>query len=139
MDVNVHWTKRLFIGLSVINVLVLLFVVLISILHISTTNCLTVDQEIRYFGNKTDDTLGRNVEVPDTNTSLCELLSQFEIIHSYIVISICKYQGAVRIDVRHFYGSEPSIKGLWFTVKEWKSMLKILFEINEEIVMQELK
>ena len=57
-------------------------------------------------------------------TTLCLYLKQFAL-STRTKVSVCSYQGAVRIDIRHFIGERSTIRGIWLNTGEWRALLHL--------------
>ena len=71
------------------------------------------------------------------NLTLCDFIAQFEVFNSAKIVSVCVYQGNTRVDIREFYQGEPSIRGVWFSVNEWKNFIRLVYDITEELVFEQ--
>ena len=79
--------------------------------------------------------------VPSTNYgnmnhTLCSYIKQFKLSEDKRV-SICVYQKELRIDFRRFVSNKPSIRGLWMTKQEWRSLLRLWGLIQTSIAEAE--
>lgn len=131
---------------SIIFVLLLflvIFIAEISVCLYEINLARKIDQS-NYFNitdyNKTDKDQYDNVykEILIFNQSLCDLISHISIRYSNKVVTVCMYEEDIRIDIREFYGNKPSIKGIWFSLSEWKEFTRILFDVNTYVNYQQL-
>ena len=118
MELSNHWTKRIIIGQFLITVLLICIIVSVIVVCKCEAKHLAIDEEVEYIGDKgiekkLDVVNATNVELFKVNTTLCEYISQFEVMNSKKVVTVCKYQGVVRVDVIHFIGKYPTIRGIW--------------------------
>jgi hypothetical protein len=52
------------------------------------------------------------------HTNYC--IKQFKLPNSNKRISVCLYEGEIRVDIRVFLFNKPTIKGIYLSVSEWK-------------------
>jgi len=67
------------------------------------------------------------------NSTLCSYMKQFEMPREYYV-TVCVYQKEVRIDFRQFINGQPTIKGLYFDVRQWSYLKRLVPNIDTTIV-----
>lgn len=66
------------------------------------------------------------------NSTLCSFMKQFEMPGEYYV-TICVYQKEVRIDFRQFINGYPTVKGLYFNVRQWQYLKRLESHIDKLI------
>ena len=76
----------------------------------------------------------------DTNNtstdSLCIERREFTLQISDKRVNICTYEGEVRVDIRQFINNKPTIKGIYFTPREFLGVTDILPHVRSEILRQ---
>lgn len=72
-------------------------------------------------------------EAPTMNDSLCTYAQQFPLPKNYVV-TVCTYQGEVRIDVRKFIGGRPTILGYFMNTEQWNHLKRLTPRIDNAIV-----
>ena len=99
-------------------------IVLLSIMSVTlaiTSNLYKVDT----IKNVTDCIrLTAQTEDQQFNTTLCRYIKQYPLPENYFV-TICSYQGEIRIDFLNFINNYPTIQGLYLNTRQW-NYLKIL-------------
>ena len=88
----------------------------------------SIDFLVKYTQSNTTEVEGRllggqRVDYLSSNLTLCDFIAQFEVFSSVKIVSVCVYQGKPRVDIREFYQGKPSIRGIWFTLNEWKNFV----------------
>jgi hypothetical protein len=73
------------------------------------------------------------------NNTLCQMLTQIPVRFSNKIISVCTYDSEVRVDIRDFFSNVPSVRGIWFKIKEWKEFCRIMYEINRAVNYQKFR
>ncbi|OOZ35901.1 hypothetical protein BOW52_11060 [Solemya elarraichensis gill symbiont] len=71
-------------------------------------------------------------EIPDLNNSLCTYARQYALSNNYFV-TVCRYHGIVRIDVRLFLNGIATIRGIFLNNKQWNSLWRLRSQINGDI------
>ena len=66
---------------------------------------------------------------PDLNGTLCNYIKQFALPNDYYV-TVCSYQGLVKLDVRKFIGRKATIKGIAMNVNQWNYLQRLVPRIN---------
>ena len=51
-------------------------------------------------------------------------------------INICTYQNEVRVDIRQFINNRPTVKGIYFTPREFLGVTEVLSHVRTEILRQ---
>ena len=69
---------------------------------------------------------------PLNATTLCLYLKQFSL-SVRTKVSVCSYQGAVRIDIRRFIGERSTIRGIWLNKGEWRALLHLWGAIQKAV------
>lgn len=69
---------------------------------------------------------------PDLNETLCDYIKQYALPNDYY-ITVCSYQGLVKLDVRKFIGREATIKGIAMNVDQWNYLQRLVPRINSAI------
>lgn len=64
----------------------------------------------------------------DLNVSLCTYMKQFDLPDGYVV-SVCRYQDSVRIDLRQFINGRATIRGIALNVRQWEYLQRITSHI----------
>ena len=64
----------------------------------------------------------------DINATDCSYIKQF-VLGNGKRLTVCKYLGVTRIDIRQFMRGRVTIQGIWLRHKEWKSLLDRLPDI----------
>ena len=64
----------------------------------------------------------------DLNATDCSYMKQF-VLGNGKRLTVCKYRGVTRIDIRQFIGGRVTIQGIWLRNKEWTNMLDQLPDI----------
>ena len=72
------------------------------------------------------------------NSTLCTKLLQYKLGIKGKRLSVCNYEGNVRVDIRQFIGTEPGIIGIWLNMNEW-SELSLMIHAISSIIHQEDK
>ena len=52
-------------------------------------------------------------------------------------VTVCRYQGSTRIDIRFFLGQAATVKGIWLTISEWNVLLRLWGPIQTAIAESE--
>ena len=74
-------------------------------------------------------------KIPSNNT-LCTFIKQFKLLYNKR-ITVCKYQNVLRVDIRQFVGDKASIRGIWLTLDEWRSLLRSQMWVNSALSTSE--
>ena len=131
-------------GPKIANILVtgsIIFAAIVFIITLSITVTITVTSlshssktiymknESWYYARRADDD-GTYTE----NNTLCSFLRQLNL-SSNKKVSICTYNKAVRIDIRHYIhvGPRATIKGIWLNAEEWMTLLRLWGRIQMNI------
>ena len=64
----------------------------------------------------------------DINATDCTYIKQF-VLGNGKRLTVCKYQGVTRIDIRQFIRGRVTIQGIWLRHKEWRNLLNQLPDI----------
>lgn len=62
------------------------------------------------------------------NTTDCSYLKQFRLSNGKR-LTVCKYKGSLRIDIRQYINTKASIQGIWLRRNEWTHLLDQLPDI----------
>jgi hypothetical protein len=119
-------------------------VILIVAAIITITLTITIEITLLTANCRADIGTGNNVsrvevEHDDSytgNNTLCTFLKQFNLSRSKKV-SVCAYNGAVRIDFRRFIGEQATIQGISFRVNEFRTLLQLWGKIQMNIATAE--
>ena len=85
--------------------------------------------------NQCDNFKTSEEKIPSNNT-LCTFIKQFKLLYNKR-ITVCKYQNVLRVDIRQFVGDKASIKGIWLTLDEWRSLLRSQMWVNSALSTSE--
>ena len=66
------------------------------------------------------------------NNTLCKYLKQFNL-STNKKVSVCAYNGAVRINFRRFIDKKATIQGIYLNVQEWRTLLRLWGKIQIDI------
>jgi len=67
------------------------------------------------------------------NTTECSYLKQFRLSNGKR-LTVCKYKGSLRIDIRQFINTKTTIQGIWLRSSEWKNLLNQLPDIMVALI-----
>jgi hypothetical protein len=67
--------------------------------------------------------------ISHNHTNYC--IKQFELPNSNKRISVCLYEGDIRVDIRVFLSNKPTIKGIYLSALEWKEFEKMYVNLNK--------
>ena len=62
----------------------------------------------------------------------CSYIKQFRLPEEYYV-TICRYQGVIRIDVRKFLNDRPTIQGFFLNTNQYRYLKRLISHIDESI------
>ena len=82
----------------------------------------------------TSSVLSENISTP--NTTLCSEMRQFPLPNSDKIISVCTFEGKVRMDIRQYINNKPTIKGIYFTFSEYVGVTHIIHYVRGEMLRQ---
>ena len=68
----------------------------------------------------------------ELNNTLCTMADQYPIPNEYFA-TVCKYQGDIRIDLRHFINGKPTIRGIYLSVRQWNYLQVLATRINRSV------
>ena len=66
------------------------------------------------------------------NKTLCIFIRQMKLSEKKRV-TVCNYHNNIRVDIRQFVKNSASIKGIWLTKDEWKSLTDSTWWVNNAI------
>ena len=66
---------------------------------------------------------------PDLNGTLCDYIKQCALPSDYYV-TVCSYQGLVKLDVRKFIGRKVTVKGIAMNTNQWNYLQRLVPRIN---------
>jgi len=76
--------------------------------------------------------LTAQMEDQQFNTTLCRYIKQYPLPENYFV-TICSYQGEIRIDFRKFINNYPTIQGVYLNTRQWNYLKRLSSRIDEAI------
>lgn len=118
--------KKMYLRVSYVFMTILLAVVGINdiIVHYPPNTSHTCPLKVC---NETDEPL------ININTTECSYMKQF-MLGNGKRLTVCKYQGLLRIDIRQFINSKSTIQGIWLRHTEWTSLLNQLPDIMTALI-----
>ena len=66
------------------------------------------------------------------NTTFCRYIKQYPLPENYFV-TICSYQGEIRIDFIKFINNYPTIQGVYLNTRQWNYFKRLSSHIDEAI------
>jgi hypothetical protein len=78
--------------------------------------------------NNSSDTIKATIPVTinqQLNSTLCSFMKQFEM-HEEYYVTVCLYQKEIRIDFRQFINGNPTVNGLYFNVRQWQYLKRLV-------------
>ena len=114
---------------AIVFIITLFITVTITVTSLSHSKTIYMKNESWYYARRADDD-GTYTE----NNTLCSFLRQLNL-SSNKKVSICTYNKAVRIDIRHYIhvGPRATIKGIWLNAEEWMTLLCLWGRIQMNI------
>ncbi|OOY59379.1 hypothetical protein BOW04_12255 [Solemya velum gill symbiont] len=74
---------------------------------------------------------------PETPTNfsrtLCSHITSYPL-SGGIYLTVCRYQEAVRVDLRRFFGEQPSIRGIHLNTNQWNRLRGYMGRVDRDIV-----
>lgn len=79
------------------------------------------------------------IEVDDLTpfNGTCHHMRMFRLTESDKRITVCTYQGRVRVDMRVWWDDKPSIKGIYFSPREYYALSRLTNTLKDEVRAQE--
>jgi hypothetical protein len=76
--------------------------------------------------------LTAQMEDQQFNTTFCRYIKQYPLPEKYFV-TICSFQGEIRIDFRKFINNYPTIQGVYLNTRQWNYFKGLSSHIDEAI------
>jgi hypothetical protein len=132
--------NKIFIGLMICTIITFLTIISVSIYAIEISTSVQIESneymsKRKKFNNISN--ISHEFEFVSENDTLCEYMSQISIRYSNKIVTVCMFNKKVRVDIREFYSNIPSIKGIWFTINEWRELCKNIYDINKFVNFQQ--
>ena len=83
--------------------------------------CINVTLNKRYNHQNNQTTLSLLKTIPDIPKKLCAERREFPLKASSKRVNVCTYQDSIRVDVRKYINDRATLKGLYFTSREFIS------------------
>ena len=86
--------------------------------------------------SSSNDSLSNMGESITTTEDLCSERKEFKLRVGRKRVNVCTYNGHVRVDVREFLDSTPTVKGVYFTNEEYIALEEVLPYVRREMMRQ---
>ena len=128
---NIPVTGSIFFA-SIVFIITLSITVTVTVTSLNhSSKTIYMKNDSCYYARRADDDGTYN-----WNNTLCSFLRQLNL-STNKKVSICTYNKAVRIDIRHYIGPRATIKGIWLNTEEWMTLLRLWGRIQMNIAHAE--